>query len=190
MGRPCSERTAWARRALGAPFNLAPPPFINAVIPLLLAATPLMVEGASPLGQPMQVQTFDPVARAAVMAQQLPRQWSGSYAGFAGGGSFPVQLRLSSVTAMGQMVDVRGEMTVGGTKLPVQGNLNANSDQLILLLLGEVAPAGLENGGRFVGLQGFSLAGWVAPRQTNPGGTLVMNPVVVSGKLMPVRGLW
>ena len=161
------------------------------MIPLLLAAAPLMVDGASTLAQPMQVQTFDPVARAAVMAQQMPRQWSGTYEGFAGGGPYPVQLRLSSVTALGQMVDVRGEMTVGSTKLPVQGNLNANSDQLILLLLGEVPSAGLENGGRFVGLQGFSLSGWVAPRQTNPGGTLVMNPVLASaGKAVPVRGLW
>ena len=160
------------------------------MIPLLLAATPLMVDGASTISQPTQVQTFDPVARAAVMAQQMPRQWSGTYEGFAGGGPYPVQLRLSSVMALGQMVDVRGEMTVGSTKLPVQGNLNANSDQLILLLLGEVPSAGLENGGRFVGLQGFSLSGWVAPRQTNPGGTLVMNPVVASGKALPVRGLW
>ena len=160
------------------------------MIPLLLAATPLMVDGASTISQPTQVQTFDPVARAAVMAQQMPRQWSGTYEGFAGGGPYPVQLRLSSVTALGQMVDVRGEMTVGSTKLPVQGNLNANSDQLILLLLGEVPSAGLENGGRFVGLQGLSLSGWVAPRQTNPGGTLVMNPVVSGAKGVPVRGLW
>ena len=162
----------------------------GSVIPLLLAATPLMVQGAAGPSQPVQVQTFDPVARAAVMAQQIPRQWSGTYEGFAGGGPFPVQLRLSSVTAMGQMVDVRGEMSIGTTTLPVQGNLNANSDQLLLILLGEVPAAGLENGGRFVGLQGFSLAGWQAPRQTNPGGTLVMNPVVSGGKALPVRGLW
>jgi hypothetical protein len=125
----------------------------GSVIPLLLAATPLMVQGAAGLSQ-------------------------------------PVQLRLSSVTALGQMVDVRGEMSVGTTTLPVQGNINANSDQLILLLLGDVPAAGLENGGRFAGLQGFSLSGWVAPRQTNPGGTLVMNPVVSGGKALPVRGLW
>jgi len=162
----------------------------GALNPLLLAATPLLVQGAAGATQPPQVQTFDPVARAAVMAQQLPRQWSGTYEGFAGGGPYPVQLRLKSVTALGQMVDVRGEMSIGSTTLPVQGNVNANSDQLILLLLGEVPAAGLENGGSFMGLQGFSLLGWVAPRQTNPGGTLVMNPVVAGAKGVPVRGLW
>ena len=93
----------------------------GSVIPLLLAATPLMVQGAAVPSQPAQVQTFDPVARAAVMARQIPRQWSGTYEGFAGGGPYPVQLRLTSVTALGQMVDVRGEMSIGKTTLPVRG---------------------------------------------------------------------
>ena len=100
-----------------------------------------------------------------------------------------VQLDLASATALGQMIDLRGQITVGSTTLPVQGNLNANSDQLDLLLLGDVSAAGLEDGGLFLGLQGFSLAGWSAPRLTNPGGQLVLNPVG-SSTSPAVRGLW
>jgi hypothetical protein len=100
-----------------------------------------------------------------------------------------VQLDVSAVQAMGQMVDLRGQITVGSTTLPVQGNLNASSDQLDLLLLGDVSAAGLEDGGRFLGLQGFTLSGWNAPRLTNPGGQLVLNPVGTGGA-PAVRGLW
>jgi len=85
-------------------------------------------------------------------------------------------------------VDVRGEMTLGTTTIPVQGNLNAQSDQLDLLLLGDYSASDLQGGGEFLGLQGFSLSGWVAPRLTNPGGQLVLNPV---GATAPaIRGLW
>ena len=175
------------------------------MIPLLLAAMPLPVGSPVPFqepaavstplsenfGQPAQVRTFDPVARASVLAQQLPRQWSGSYRPFAGGAPVPVQLSLASTTALGQMVDVRGEMTLGSTTLPVQGNLNANSDQLDLLLLGDVASAGLENGGSFLGLQGFCLDGWIAPRLTNPGGVLELCSAAAAPTTAPaVRALW
>jgi len=101
-----------------------------------------------------------------------------------------VQLHLASATAMGQMVDVRGNMTIGSITLPVQGNINGNSDQLDLLLLGDVPSSFLEDGGRFLGLQGFSLSGWRAPRLTNPGGVLVLEPVVSKGRSVPIRGLW
>ncbi len=173
------------------------------MIPLLLAAMPLPVQSAdlaqaaadfsTPLsenfGQQAPLQTFDPVLRAADLASQMPRQWTGVYRPFAGTAPVNVQLKLASVTAIGQMVDVRGEMTVGSTSLPVQGNYNARSDQLDLLVLGSVKDAGLENGGEFLGLQGFNLAGWIAPRLTNPGGELVLNPVGASGA-PAVRGLW
>jgi len=165
-------------------------PWFNTLIPLLLAATPLVVDAPSSPLEPMQIQNFDPVARAAVLAQQLPRQWSGTYQPFGGGTFFPVVLTLSSATALGQMVDVRGAMAIGGTKLPVQGNLNANSDELDLLLLGDVPAAQLEAGGRFIGLQGFSLSGWRAPRLTNPGGMLVLNPGTPSSRPPAIRGLW
>ena len=175
------------------------------MIPLLLAAMPLPVGSAVPyqepasvstplsenFGQQAPVQTFDPILRAGELANQMPRQWSGTYQPFAGGSPVSVQLNLASATALGQMVDVRGEITVGSTTLPVQGNLNAKSDQLELLVLGDVSSAGLENGGAFLGLQGFSLGGWVGPRLTNPGGQLVLNPVGTAGSSAPaIRGLW
>jgi hypothetical protein len=140
-------------------------------------------------GQLTPMRTFDPERRAARLAGQFPRQWTGNYQSFAGYAPLSVQLQLDAVTAVGQMVDVRGQITVGGTTLPVQGNLNANSDQLDLLLIGSAPAAGLEEGGSFIGLQGFSLAGWVAPRLTNPGGELLLTPV--DGMAAPViRGLW
>ena len=172
------------------------------MIPLLLAALPLPVQSAelaqaadlsTPLtehfGQQAPVQTFDPVLRAAELAGQMPRQWSGVYRPFSGNAPVNVQLKLASVTPIGQIVDVRGEITVGSTSLPVQGNYNARSDQLDLLVLGSVKEAGLENGGEFLGLQGFNLVGWIAPRLTNPGGELVLNPVGAGGA-SAVRGLW
>jgi hypothetical protein len=56
-------------------------------------------------------------------------------------------------------------------------------------VLGDVSSAGLEDGGRFLGLQGFTLSGWSAPRLTNPGGQLVLNPVG-SAASPAIRGLW
>ena len=91
------------------------------------------------------------------------------------------------------MIDVRGELIVGSKAVPFQGNYNAKSDQVDLLILGSVEAAGLDEGGMFLGLQGFDLAevlaGWMAPRLTHPGGQLVLNPV--AGSAAPVvRGLW
>ena len=151
---------------------------------------PLVVDAVGSPLVPMQIQSFDPVARAALLAKQLPRQWNGTYQAFGGGTSFPVLLQLSSAEAFGQMVVVRGDMTIAGAKLPVQGNLNANSDEIDLLLLGDVPAANLESGGRFLGLQGFSLTGWRAPRLTNPGGMMVLNPGTQGLKTPAVRGLW
>ncbi len=185
----------------------------TALIPLLLAATPLPVGSAVPFREPtviqqelpqgfgeqVQVETFDPVARAAVIAQELPRQWSGTYQSFGTAPPQTVQLTLGSAIALGQMVDVRGEITVGGTTVPVQGNINAKSDQLDLLLLGDVGQAGIENGGEFRGLQGFSLSGWRAPRFTNPGGQLTLTAVepaepaaapAARNRGPAIRGLW
>ena len=102
-----------------------------------------------------------------------------------------------SVRALGQMVDLHGELTVGSVAVPVQGNLNAKSDQLDLLVLATNKVAGLEAGGEFQGLESLALNGWIAPRLTNSGGQLVLNPVQVAGRTprgvtntQPVRGLW
>jgi hypothetical protein len=144
------------------------------------------------------VETFDPEARAELLARELPRFWSGSYQPFGAAESVPVQLRLAAPRAMGQMVDLRGEMRIGEAVTPIQGNLNARSDQLDLLLLQPVGTAGLEPGGVFTGLQGLPLSGWQASRLSDPGGRLQLSPQQAAQPAVPsagtpapaVRGLW
>ena len=141
-----------------------------------------------------RVQTFDPRARAQFLARQIPREWAGTYQSFSSGGPVPVQLRLSELTAMGQIVDLRGSITIGGVTSPVQGNLSAESDQLDLLVLGNTIGGGLQPGGLFQGLQGLELSGWNGLRLTEMGGRLALSPVggapAQSRSAMPVRGLW
>lgn len=194
----------------------AAPLLAAAVAPLAaattLAATPLPQDAFVPFTPPGQaplqidqatgtvtnrVQTFDPAARAQVLARQIPRQWSGTYQSFSSGGPVPVQLRLSELTAMGQIVDLRGEITIGGVTSPVQGNLSAESDQLDLLVLGDSIGGGLQPGGLFQGLQGLELSGWNALKATDMGGRLALSPVggaaaapARTGGAAPVRGLW
>lgn len=143
------------------------------------------------------VETFDPVARAQLLARELPRFWAGTYQSFGSGESLPVQLQLTSSRSIGQMVDLRGAMRIGETVTAVQANLNARSDQLDLLLLSPLNLAGLEPGGVFIGLQGLSLSGWQASRLTNPGGRLELTaadrpqPLVPeAAPSPPIRGLW
>lgn len=146
-----------------------------------------------------RVQTFDPSARAQVLARTIPRQWSGTYQSFSSGGPVPVQLRLSTLTAMGQIVDLQGEITIAGVTSPVQGNLSAESDQLDLLVLGDTIGGGLQPGGLFQGLQGLELSGWNALRLTDMGGRLALSPVAgsamgpgaaASSPNNSIRGLW
>ncbi|MEY3735581.1 MAG: hypothetical protein RLZZ624_640 [Cyanobacteriota bacterium] len=160
-------------------------------MPLLLAAVPLAVAGLVPFVPPAQttpaaaafeqelapVETFDPEARARLMVQELPRQWSGTYLNFQTRASVPVTLTIASLTPLGQMIDLRGQMTVAGVSTPIQGNINAKSDQLDLLLLANTEAAGLEPGGEFQGLQGLSLFGWSSSRLTSPGGRLELTPL-------------
>ena len=106
-----------------------------------------------------------------------------------------VTLDLSDLKAMGQMVDLRGTMTLGSVTTPVQGNLHAKSDQLDLIPLGEQLIAGLEPGGFFLGLQGFSPTGWQSPRlinTTNPGSGLGGRLALTSScqAEMPIQPLW
>ena len=142
-----------------------------------------------------EVESFDPVARAEDLAVSLPRQWCGTFQPFDGNPTVDVTLDITQLTAMGQMVDIRGTMTLGSFTTPVQGNFHAKSDQLDLIPLGDPLIAGLEPGGIFLGLQGFSPTGWQAPRLMN-----VANPSSgVGGRLamtsscqeeMPVQPLW
>ena len=141
------------------------------------------------------VESFDPVARAIDLAGSLPRQWCGTFEPFDGNPTVDVTLDITQMTAMGQMVALRGTMTLGSVTTPVQGNLHAKSDQLDLIPLGDPLIAGLEPGGVFLGLQGFSPTGWQAPRLVN-----VANPSTgVGGRLaitsscqdeIPVQPLW
>lgn len=179
-------------------------------MPVLLAAVPLPVGSVVPFNAPAvapmsaisafqsemgPVETFDPVARAEDLARSIPRVWTGTYQSFIDGRVVPAELRLASVVPMGQMLDLRGELTVGGVTTPVQGNFNAKSDQLDLLPLEGISGSGLELGGAFQGLQGVYLAGWNAPRLTHPGGVLDLHPPSPAPrpmipKAVPVRGLW
>ena len=216
MARWLVSSAVWA--GLGAPGMLVAAQFLT---PEAVAATPGAVPTAMPLPGssfvPFQappgsarrldqatdtemgpVQTFDPAARAQVIAAEMPRQWSGTYQAFGGSAPVPVQLTFAAVTPVGAMVTLRGEMTIAGQKTPVQGNLNAQSDQLDLIPLAAKLGGGLNAGGTFQGLQGMALSGWNADRLTDMGGRLALEPIgsrpLVSprgpGKAVPVRGLW
>ena len=60
-----------------------------------------------------QVESFDPVARAADLVSTLPRQWCGTFQPFDGSPTVDVTLELSDLNAIGQIVDLRGTMTLG-----------------------------------------------------------------------------
>lgn len=175
-----------------------------ALAPLLLAASPMPAGEAfvpftppdAPTAEvitPTGVESYDPVGRAQLIAESIPRTWRGTYRPFGGGATLPAVLQLQQVTALGQMVDLRGELSLAGVKSPVQGNINAKSNQLDLLLLGNSLGGVLEPGGEFQGQQGLSLSGWLPDRLTALGGRLQLNPgqapaAPASGGA--VRGLW
>ena len=138
----------------------------------------------------ISVEPFDPEGRAALIARVIPRQWRGSFQSFVGGAALPATLDLGSVRAMGQMVDLRGNLRIGAVVTPVQGTLNAKSDQLDLLLLGDMGSVGMEPGGQIQGLQSMSLSSWRAPRLVSPGGRLLLNPGPALTGPEPIRGLW
>jgi hypothetical protein len=184
-----------------------PLPLASMALPLLVAATPLPSDAyraplpsgrggaALPLIESSPVETFDPIGRAALLRDQMPRFWSGSYVPFDGSGPQTVELSLEQVSAAGQMVVLVGEIRVADRVSPVQGNLNARSDQLDLLVLGSDPGPSLNAGGSFQGVQGMTLAGWKADRLTAMGGRLVLSPIARRAPLPassaePIRGLW
>ena len=143
----------------------------------------------------VEVDSFDPVARAAELAASLPRQWCGTFEPFDGNPIVEVSLDITQLTAMGQMVDLRGNMILGSVTTHVQGNLHAKSDQLDLIPLADPLIAGLEPGGVFLGLQQFSPTSWQASRlvnSSNPstgvGGRLAMTSICQEAP--PVQPLW
>ena len=179
--------------AMDLPVGSQVPFQTNPQLPLdpIQLAVPLQVEGKT-------VESFDSVARAADLATSLPREWCGTYQPFDGNPTVDVRLTLTALTAMGQMVDLRGTMQMGDVSVPVQGNFHAKSDQLDLIPLGEPLIAGLEPGGVFLGLQGFSPTGWQAPRlinradlTTGTGGRLALTSCVDEAPTeLPVQPLW
>jgi len=176
------------------PAQAATPVASEAFVPFTPpSATSVGGESLSGLGG---AETFDPVGRAQLLAGEMPLVWSGTYQSFDNSQIVSAELRLASVKPMGQMIDLRGELTVGGVTTPVQGNLNAESDQLDLLMLCECEVAGLEMGGVFTGLQGLQLSGWQAPRLTSGGGRLDLRPLSSASRVVAptrgaaVRGLW
>jgi hypothetical protein len=182
-----------------------------ALAPFLLAASPTPAPPPNPIGEMvfpfasptaapdvepvLGVESYDPVGRAQLIAERIPRTWRGTYRPFGGGASLPAVLQIQRVTPLGQMVDLRGELSLAGQRSPVQGNINAKSNQLDLLVLGNALAAVLEPGGEFQGQQGLSLSGWLPDRLTILGGRLQLSPVspgpapvAPSGGV--VRGLW
>ena len=167
---------------------------MNAPIEIPATFEPSLPLDASTLEDPLEieglVQRFDPIARAANIATSMPREWCGSYMSFTSGNSVDVKLTLASVQPIGQMVDLRGNMQIGEISTPVQGNLNASSDQVDLLPLAGELTDELEPGGSYLGLQGMSLSSWQAPRITNRGGSLSLAPSCPGSEAPAVRALW
>ncbi|MEB3199795.1 MAG: hypothetical protein VKK62_04625 [Synechococcaceae cyanobacterium] len=186
-----------------------PAPLPPAAPALLVAAQPLPTQSFTNFAPPPsayseqleglvgQVASFDPVARAAVIASEMPRQWSGDYQAFDNPGTvLPVRLDIASTAAAGQMVVIRGKIVIGEVSTSVQGNLNAKSDQLDLLLTGDPIGGGIEPGAEFMGLQGLSLSGLRGPRLISMGGRLQLRPdrkaptAVAPAPGPVIRGLW
>lgn len=177
---------------------------VPAAPPAQIAASPILRDAFVPYSPPVaaaddssstgRVETFDPIGQARMLAEQLPRGWRGTYQSYEGVPAVPVELALDSVVPVGQMVTLRGRISIGGVETPVQGNLNAKSDQLDLLLLGDRLGAGLEPGGAFQGVQGMNLNSWQSGRLTSPGGRLELVPAVLASTPAAaepaVRGLW
>ncbi len=167
---------------------------MNAPIEIPATFEPSLPLDASALQEPLEleglVERFDPVARAANLALSMSREWCGSYTSFTSGNSVDVKLTFASVNPIGQMLDLRGDMQIGSISTPVQGNLNAMSDQVDLLPLAGQLGDDLETGGSFQALQGMALSGWQGPRITNRGGSLNLSPSCPGSETPAVRALW
>ena len=167
---------------------------MNAPIEIPATFEPSLPLDASLLKEPLELEgtvlRFDPIARAANLATSMPREWCGSYMSFTSGNTVDVKLTFAKLQPIGQMVDLRGNMQIGGISTPVQGNLNASSDQMDLLPLASQLTDDLEPGGNYLGLQGMTLSSWQAPRLTNRGGSLSLAPSCPGSETPAVRALW
>jgi hypothetical protein len=164
------------------------PAFVPFAKPSTGSIGPLMVEPLEALdASRIQVDSFDPVARAQLLQQQLPRTWQG-FLVREGVSPLPASLSIERLVALGAWLDLTGTLNLGGDSVPVEANINAKSDQLELLLLGDSLPAGLEPGGQFQGLQMLKLSIWEGPRLTSGSAVLQMAPGQAAAPA--VRGLW
>jgi len=171
---------------------VTPGSFIPFQTPTPGSLGPLNVEPLEPINADrIQVDSFDPEARARLLAEQMPRLWRGALSTPGSINAMPAELVVTRLVALGQMLDLAGSLSVGGKTVPVQANINAESDQLDLLLLGDNLPAGLEPGGGFQGLEMLRLSSWEGPRLTSAGAILELAPASRSAAAAPpVRGLW
>ena len=166
------------------------PAFLDFDLPPAAEVSPLDVEPIESLDAGrIEIELFDPVKRARQLADELPRSWQGTLRVAGSSERMPADLELDRLVPLEAMVDVFGQLTIAGQTVPVQGNLNAATEQLNLLLLGDDLPADLEPGGNFLGLQMFNISMWVGPRLTSRAALLRLAPA--SDDLEPpVRGLW
>ena len=155
------------------------PPSLQPLTPLLdqeeLVEEPLSKEDSFqilPYQLEGSVENFDSVARASFLAKTLPKKWCGTFEQFNKESKFNLILNFLDVSIAGHIVNLEGEMLIEGKRLSLQGNLNAKSNQLELLVASGDSIGSLEPGGRFMGLQGFSLLGWKPPRLNSQGGKL------------------
>ncbi len=138
------------------------------------------------------VESFDPVARAKELAKTMPRRWCGTFRFFDDELDHDVKLLFSKVTPKGQIISLSGEMRIGNIQTPINGYLNAKSDQLELIPLADILLPGMKPGGIFMGLQGSQIFGWKATSLQNLGGKLLIQEECDGKVSKPpaVRTIW
>ncbi len=139
------------------------------------------------------VENFDPVARAQALAENLSRKWCGSYKSFGNtSDDLEVTINFLKINPVGQMVNLEGNMSIENILIPIQGNLNAKSDQLDLILLSDQFIEGIEPGDYFMGLQGINLLGLESTSFIKPGGRLELKQICQSkiSKTPAIRSIW
>ncbi len=130
-----------------------------------------------PLDLDGPVESFDPIARAIAISKSFPRRLCGTYHSFDQNASFDVKLTFSEVIPKGQIISLKGNLKIDKYMMPVQGSLNAKSEQFELLIVSRQTPLVLGSAGSFSGLQGINLLGWNSSQFTNKGGRLSLGKI-------------
>jgi len=129
-----------------------------------IKVVPFFIEGS--------VDDFDSIERARKLTNSMPRKWCGTYSSFNDGSNVEVTLDLIDVQPIGQIVDIGGEILIGGYRKDFRGNLNAKSNQTQFIIVTNEWIFDIEPGGTFVGLGDAKKFVWNAPRLNNRGGIL------------------